>query len=82
VSGEQVLTLYQRYGCSLCDDMQQALHPLQRELGFSLHAVDVETDPLLEQRYGERVPVLASPQGELCHYFLDEEAVRCYFAAP
>jgi hypothetical protein len=78
----QVLTLYLRYGCSLCDDMLQAVRLLQRELGFCLHTVDVESDPQLEQRYGEWVPVLASPQGELCHYFLEEETVRRYFAAP
>jgi len=76
------LTLYLRYGCSLCDDMLAALRPLQQELGFHLETVEVEDDPELEQRYGRRVPVLTSPQGELCHYFLDEEGVRRYFAAP
>lgn len=79
---ERILTLYLRYGCSLCDDMLQALRLLQQELQFHLHTVDVDADPQLEQRYGEWVPVLASPQGELCHYFLDEDTLRRYFAAP
>jgi len=76
------LTLYLRYGCSLCEDMLLDLHPLQQEFGFSLTAVDVDSDPALERAYGDRVPVLASPQGELCHYFLDEDILRRYFAAP
>lgn len=76
------LTLYLREGCALCEDMLAALQPLQQELVFTLHTVDVTADPQLEGRYGEWVPVLASPQGELCHYFLDEETVRRYFAAP
>ncbi|GAB4300531.1 MAG: hypothetical protein Kow0096_20640 [Thiohalomonadaceae bacterium] len=79
---QPALTLYLRHGCSLCDDMLAALRPLQQELGFSLAIVEVEEEPALEQRYGARVPVLTSPQGELCHYFLDLDRVRRYFAAP
>ncbi len=75
------LTLYFRYGCSLCEEMQRALGPLQRELGFRLAAVDIESDPALEGRYGEWVPVLAAGEEELCHYFLDPQTVRRYFAA-
>ncbi|WP_127477190.1 glutaredoxin family protein [Sulfurivermis fontis] len=78
---QPALTLYLRYGCSLCDEMLAALRPLQQELGFYLDIVEVEEEPALEQRYGTRVPVLTSPQGELCQYFLDEERVRRYFAA-
>lgn len=79
---QPTLTLYLRYGCSLCDDMLAALRPLQQELGFSLDTIEVGEDPALEQRYGTRVPMLTSPQGELCHYFLDAERVRRYFSAP
>lgn len=82
MTAERKLTLYLRYGCSLCDDMLLALRLLQQELQFNLHTIDVDSDPLLEQRYGEWVPVLTSPQGELCHYFLDQDTVRRYFAAP
>lgn len=76
-----VLTLYLRHGCSLCEDMEVALRPLQAELGFALRIVDVDSEPALQQAYGERVPVLAAQESELCHYFLDEEVVRRYFAA-
>jgi thiol-disulfide isomerase/thioredoxin len=76
------LTVYLREGCSLCEDMVAALAPLQAELAFGLRVVDVDSDPQLVDAYGDRVPVLAAPGGELCHYFLDHEMVRRYFAAP
>lgn len=76
------LTLYFRDGCSLCEAMAEELQPLQAELGFALAAVDIDTSPALVSRYGDKVPVLSSTEGELCHYFLDSERVRRYFAAP
>jgi len=38
--------------------------------------VDVDRDPDLRQRYDEWVPVLCHGDRELCHYHLDEQAVR------
>lgn len=73
-----VLTVYGRRCCHLCDDMAAALEPLRAEFGFALEAVDVDTDPALAARYGERVPVLADGETELCHFFLDAAAVRAY----
>jgi hypothetical protein len=53
--------------------MAQAL----RERGIAFVDVDVDADPALEERYGERVPVLVRPDGlEICHYFLDDAALR------
>jgi hypothetical protein len=72
------LILYGRGYCHLCDDMRQALRPLLDEFGAALSEVDVDSDPALEDRYGELVPVLIGDRGELCHYFLDEARVRAY----
>ena len=70
------LTLYGRTYCHLCEDMQRALESLQDELQFSVETVDVDADPALEARYGERVPVLVGPDDrEICHYFLDLTAL-------
>lgn len=60
--------------------MAAALAPLRQEFGFDLRIVDVDSDPALEERYGELVPVLMHGETELCHYFLDEKAVRAYLA--
>jgi len=70
------LTLYYREGCHLCQTMLQALRGLQSRLRFELTLVDVDRDPDLRQRYDEWVPVLCHGDRELCHYHLDEKAVR------
>lgn len=75
------LTLYLRDGCSLCEAMLAELQSLQPGLAFTLDVVEISDNPELEQAYGARVPVLVTPAGELCHYFLDPEKLRCYFAA-
>ena len=66
--------------CHLCHDLLTALAPLQDELEFSVRVVDLDTDaPELEEVWGEKVPVLLDGDVELCHYFLDEPAVRAHF---
>jgi Glutaredoxin-like domain (DUF836) len=76
--------IYGRVYCHLCQDMELALkHLLQDEydgLFFSIESIDVDQDESLEERFGERVPVLVAGDRELCHYFLDAEAVRAYLA--
>jgi Glutaredoxin-like domain (DUF836) len=73
-------TLYSRSYCHLCEDMAEALAAFMARAGlaYTLDIVDVDADPALVARYDELVPVLtADPAGpELCHYFLDEAALR------
>lgn len=72
------LTLYSRRWCHLCDDMLAGLQTLQSRLVFELAVIDVDSEPALEQRYGEQVPVLLHGERELCHYHLDLPAVTDY----
>jgi thiol-disulfide isomerase/thioredoxin len=75
------LTLYGRSYCHLCEDMATALEELQASMGFSFDIVDVDADAAIEERYGELVPVLTDAQGrEICHYFLDRDALRARLA--
>jgi glutaredoxin len=70
------LTLYGRAYCHLCEDMRRALEGLEDELQFTVQSVDVDSDPVLEARFGDLVPVLVGPDGnEICHYFLDLTAL-------
>ncbi|NML59781.1 glutaredoxin family protein [Massilia sp. RP-1-19] len=74
-------TLYSRSYCHLCDDMLDALNAMQDgATRFDVEVVDVDADEALVARFDELVPVLygdlAKP--ELCHYFLDPDAVRAY----
>ena len=73
---EITLTLYYREGCHLCEVMLQTLRGLQPRLGFDLQLVDVDRDPGLVRRYDEWVPVLCCGEQEICHYQLDEQALR------
>lgn len=74
------LTVYSRAYCHLCDDLISALRSLKGEFSFDIAVVDVDSDPAMEARHGEYVPVLMHGERELCHYFLDEAAVRAYLS--
>lgn len=58
--------------------MLAGLQALQTRLPFAVTVIDVDSDPALEQRYGERVPVLLHGERELCHYHLNSAAVTDY----
>ena len=75
------LRVYGRGYCHLCDDMVAALQRVQAQLGFELEVLDVDADPDLERRLGERVPVLVDSRGvEICHYWLNEDALHKHLA--
>jgi thiol-disulfide isomerase/thioredoxin len=74
------LTLLSRSWCHLCDDMRQALAPLAAEYAFDLQVIDVDSDPKLERRYGEDIPVLLAGERELCRHRLDAGLVAAYLA--
>lgn len=77
-------TLYSRSWCHLCEDMLAALRALETPAQpLAIAVLDVDADPALVARFDELVPVLyGDPDGpELCHYFLDREAVQRYLDA-
>lgn len=73
------LTLYTRVGCHLCEEMKCQLEQFQQQYRFSLNVVDVDADSYLKLHYGERIPVLAAGEQEICHYHLDKNVVLAYF---
>lgn len=79
-------TLYSRSYCHLCDDMLVALQAMQIDQPLSISVVDVDAaEAALLAEYDELVPVLVAARGDqpgqqLCHYFLDEVAVRKFVA--
>jgi len=77
--------LYSRSYCHLCDDLLQALQAMPQVEGLPVEVVDVDADDALLRAYDELVPVLigVGPDGassELCHYFLDRQAVIAFLA--
>ena len=72
---QRILTLYLRRHCHLCDQMLQALAPWCDGHPITLELLDVDADPVLAARFGERVPVLADGDAIIAEYFLDEQAL-------
>jgi len=58
--------------------MRLALMALQQELDFSWIEIDIDHDTDLIRRFDTLVPVLERDGEEVCHYFLDEKALRTY----
>lgn len=77
-----LLIVYSREDCHLCQNMILALQNLQKQVSFNFQVIDIDSDPELATRYGERVPVLMSSLTgqEICHYFLDLAALDDYLS--
>ena len=71
-------TVLSRSYCHLCDDMIAALEEFRGRFSsaFEFTIVDIDQQPALEREWGEKVPVLLCDKQEICHYFLDEGALK------
>jgi glutaredoxin len=52
------LTLYSKPDCHLCEDTERELRQLQARYPHELEVVDITSDAILLERYGERIPVV------------------------
>jgi thioredoxin reductase (NADPH) len=69
------LTVLSRSYCHLCEELVAALEQYRGRYDFAIEVVDVDSDPRLEEKWGDKVPVLLDGDLEICHYYLDVEAV-------
>jgi glutaredoxin len=81
--GSLHLTIYTRAGCHLCDDMKAIV---ARVAGAPSHAiaideVDISSDPDLEERYGQEIPVLFVNGRKAAKYRITESELRKILAA-
>ena len=53
-----VVTLYGKAGCCLCDEARAEIGAVRERRPFELREVDVSLDPVLNRRFGERIPVV------------------------
>jgi thiol-disulfide isomerase/thioredoxin len=74
------LTVLSRVYCHLCDDLIAGLKRFQERYDFEIEVLDVDRDPNLEEKWGDKVPVLLDGERELCHYFLDHDVVDARLA--
>jgi hypothetical protein len=56
--------------------MIAALQAMQGRYPFAIEVIDVDSRPELEEKWGEKVPVLLDGERELCHYALDVEVLE------
>jgi glutaredoxin len=64
--------LYGRGYCHLCHEMAAAL----RALHIAFVEIDLDSDPRLEDLYGEDIPVLLKDGVEICRHRLTAEAIE------
>jgi len=74
------LTVLSRAYCHLCEELLAGLRLFQARYAFDIEVIDVDRDPKLEERWGDKVPVLLDGELEICHYYLDHEAVDARLA--
>ncbi|MCL6480426.1 MAG: glutaredoxin family protein [Firmicutes bacterium] len=70
------VTLLTRNGCHLCEVARARLEPVLAELGAQLRVVDVDSDPVLRDRYTEDVPVIFAGPVEVSRHRVDLESLR------
>ncbi len=57
------LTLLERAGCHLCDDVAHILMSLSEHLDLQVTGVDIDEDDELVKEYGLRIPVILDADG-------------------
>ncbi|MBS2939664.1 glutaredoxin family protein [Nocardioides sp. J2M5] len=70
------VTLYTRPGCHLCDDARVVVERVCADLGEDYDEVDITTDPDLEDRFGEEIPVTFVDGRQHDFWRVDEARLR------
>lgn len=70
-----VLRVYSRPGCHLCEQLVEELLPMTRGR-VEVEIVDIDTRPEWQQAYGTQIPVVEYLGETVCQYTLDVAAVR------
>ena len=76
-----LVVLYSRPGCHLCDEARAALDGLRATRPFELRELNVEDDAELERSYGLELPVIAVNGEVVARAPVDIDAVRAALAA-
>jgi glutaredoxin len=70
------IDLYSRPGCHLCDEAKGVIERARVRFGFDLRVIDIETDPELERKHGEEIPVVFINGQKAFKYHVDEAALE------
>jgi len=58
VGAGREIVFYTRDGCSLCEEFERTLKPLLERRAIDFMRLNVDSSPVLKERFGSRVPVL------------------------
>lgn len=75
-AGARDVTLYTRPGCHLCEEAKKAIAPILREFQAKLREVNIENDPVLEERYGVDIPVIFLGSRKVAKHRVNAEQFR------
>ena len=70
------VTVYSKPGCHLCEEALAVVARVCAELGTSYEEVDITTDPDLQRRYGEQIPVTFVDGAQHDFWRVDERRLR------
>ena len=70
------ILVYHREGCHLCEQVVASLFQLQEELGYEIKQIDIDTDPILRDKYNVDVPVVMYQDTVIFYHFFDETELR------
>lgn len=70
------IELLTRPGCSLCTTAREVLARVADELDLEWRERDVDADPDLADRYGDRVPVVLLDGREHAYWRVEEQRLR------
>jgi glutaredoxin len=73
---KNLITVYSRQGCHLCEVAEKTLENLKEELDFNLEIKFIDNDPELEKLYGHEVPVIHIDGEHHDFYKVDPERFR------
>jgi glutaredoxin len=66
------VVVYSRKGCHLCDILKETLAQLHGEADFQWREVDIDLDPVLQEKYNDEVPVVFIDGRKAYKYRMDE----------
>ena len=71
-----LVTVYSRKGCHLCDDAYTTLQSMQAELNFEIQVIDIDQNQELVNLYSDQVPVIHIDGQHHDFYKVDPERFR------
>lgn len=71
-----LVTIYSRLGCHLCEDAEGTLKSLQADLSFDIEVIDIDRDPELVKLYSDQVPVIHIDGNHHDFFRVDPERFR------